>query len=383
MPKFENSTYNKIWDSSEGRLVVEKILNNPDLIKSNHRFWAEKFRVDTQVTPTNQEGEAVFKSKMRQIEQGELMDMRAPLGDSIQMDKKGLSSYTGVIPDFIAKGFVEKATERRYKEQLVDQFADLRNVAIYAQDVLQRQLDSANQTLSHMSAYLLSHGNLKYLEGQGIQDALYKVPIPTENFDTAGEKVWSDPNAKILTQMLDKQEKYRDLWGVDFALQWEITKDQFKNCFLPNAQVKEWVRYVNVINNTPLPDTFVPTEDMVTRALAQYPDLAPIVLIQEKQNDSVHGTVSGWKEGVAVLRPVGYAGYIRYTNAQDEEIYTKYGNSLNTRNFTRAMSGIATICNSVISNGDLKEWHTDFWMSAIPTLDEFLYHVIIDTTTAD
>ena len=39
--------------------------------------------------------------------------------------------------------------------------------------------------------------------------------------------------------------------------------------------------------------------------------------------------------------------------------------------------------NSVVNNGNLKEWHTDLMMSAIPTLDEFLYHAIIDTTTAD
>ena len=119
------------------------------------------------------------------------------------------------------------------------------------------------------------------------------------------------------------------------------------------------------------------------KALAQYPDLAPIVLIQEKQNDVINGTVNGWKQGVAVFRPSGFAGLIRHTDAQDEEIFTKFGNNVNTYNFTRALDGIATICNSVVVNGNLKEWHTDFWMSAIPSLDEFLYHGIVDTTVAD
>ena len=383
MPKFENTKYSKIWSSNEGRLIVETILQDPILIKSNHTFWREKFRIDPQVTPTNHEGEASFKSKMRKIESGSLMDMRAPLGESIQMDKGGLSAYTAPIPDFIAKGFVETATERLYKEALVDQFADVRNIALYAQEVLQRQLDSANETLSHMAAYLLSHGDLQYLQGQGIQDALYKVPIPEANFDTAGTKVWTAPDCEIINQMLEKQDKFKDLWGVDIALQWEITKEQFKECFLKNKQVIEWVRYVNVINNTPLPDTFTPTEELVKKALEQYPDLAPIVLIQEKQNDTVHGVVSGWKAGAAVLRPVGYAGYIRHTKAQDEEIYRRYGNNLNTFNFTSALGGIATICNSEVINGNLKEWHTDLWMSAVPSLDEWLYHAIIDTTRAD
>ena len=58
--KFENSKYNKIWDSNEGRVIVNAILNDPELIKANHTFWRTKFRVDPQITPTNAEGEAVF-----------------------------------------------------------------------------------------------------------------------------------------------------------------------------------------------------------------------------------------------------------------------------------------------------------------------------------
>lgn len=381
--KFENSKYNKIWDSNEGRTIVNAIINDPELLRANHTFWQTKFIVDPISIRTNAEGEALFKSKMRPMQTGTLMDMRAPLGDSTPMDSKGITAYTGTIPDFIAKGFVEKATERWYKEQMFDQFADLKNVAIYATDVIQRGFDSANQTLSHMSAYLLSHGNLSYLQGEGIQDSLYKVPIPTENFDTAGEKVWTDPTARILDQMVAKEEKYKQLWGVDIPLQWEFTRNQFLQCFLNNEQVIEWVRYTNVVNNTPLPEKLILTEDMVKTAIAKFAGVSPIVLVEEKQNDVINGTVSGWKEGVAVLRPTGYAGYIRHTEAQDEAIFKAYGNSVNSYNFTKALGGIATICNSVVVNGNLKEWHTDLWMSAIPSLDEFLYHVIIDTTKAD
>lgn len=381
--KFENSKYNKIWDSNEGRTIVNAIINDPELLRANHTFWQTKFIVDPISIRTNAEGEALFKSKMRPMQTGTLMDMRAPLGDSTPMDSKGITAYTGTIPDFIAKGFVEKATERWYKEQMFDQFADLKNVAIYATDVIQRGFDSANQTLSHMSAYLLSHGNLSYLQGEGIQDNLYKVPIPTENFDTAGKKVWTDPTARILDQMVAKEEKYKQLWGVDIPLQWEFTRNHFLQCFLNNEQVIEWVRYTNVVNNTPLPEKLILTEDMVKTAIAKFAGVSPIVLVEEEQNDVINGTVSGWKEGVAVLRPTGYAGYIRHTEAQDEAIFKAYGNSVNSYNFTKALGGIATICNSVVVNGNLKEWHTDLWMSAIPSLDEFLYHVIIDTKTAD
>jgi hypothetical protein len=354
------------------------------LIRANHTFWQNKFKVDPQITPTNAEGEAIFKSAQRPIETGVLMDMRAPLGDSTPKDVKGVSAYTGVIPDFITKGTVEKATERWHKEKLFDQFGDARLIAMYVTDVLQSKLDSANQTLSHMAAYLLSHGNLSYLVGQGIQDNLYKAAIPAENFDTAGAGVWSDKTTKILTQMVEKEEKFKEKWGVDMPMQWEITRKQFREEFMPNEQVINWVKHLYEIKNgVELTTALGVTEDMAIEAVSKYPGLSPIVFIEEKQNDLVLGTVSGWKEHVAVLRPSGYAGYIRHTSILDDEIFTKFGNKANSYNFSKTLNGLLTIMNSTVINGNFQEWHTDGMMAAIPTLDEFLYHVIINTDEAD
>ena len=381
--KFANSTYNKIWDSNEGRQIVTQILNDPDLIRANHTFWTQKFRIDPQITPTNAEGEAIFKSTMRQLESGVLMDMRAPLGDSVPEDKKGLAYYSGVIPEFISKGTVEKATERAYKEDLFAQFGDAALIAAYATDVLQSKLDSANQTLSHMSAQLLSTGKIIYKQGVGIQGNVLKADIPAENFLKAGAKVWSDTSARLLDQIVKMVEDIREAQGLDLQFQLEITRKQFLEAFMKNEQVIEWVRYLNVINNTPLPERAVMTEDLVKNALARFEGLPPIVIVEEKQKDTENGIVHGWKEGVAVLRPLGYAGFIRRTTIKDVELFTKYGNNVNSYSFASALNGLAQIANSVIVNGNFKEWHTHVIMAAVPSLDEFLYHYIIDTTTAN
>ncbi len=381
--KFANSTYNKIWDSNEGRQIVTQILNDPDLIRANHTFWTQKFRIDPQITPTNAEGEAIFKSTMRQLESGVLMDMRAPLGDSVPEDKKGLAYYSGVIPEFISKGTVEKATERAYKEDLFAQFGDAALIAAYATDVLQSKLDSANQTLSHMSAQLLSTGKIIYNQGVGIQGNILKADVPTENFLKAGAKVWSDTSARLLDQIVKMVEDIREAQGLDLQFQLEITRKQFLEAFMKNEQVIEWVRYLNVINNTPLPERAVMTEDLVKNALARFEGLPSIVIVEEKQKDTENGIVHGWKEGVAVLRPLGYAGFIRRTTIKDVELFTKYGNNVNSYSFASALNGLAQIANSVIVNGNFKEWHTHVIMAAVPSLDEFLYHYIIDTTTAN
>lgn len=381
--KFEASLFKALW-SEEGRNIMDAVLRDPNLIRANHTFWQSKFKVDPQITPTNAEGEAIFKSTQRPLESGVLMDMRAPLGDSTPLDVRGAAAYTGVIPDFITKGTVEKATERWHKEKMFDQFGDARLLAQFATDVLQQKIDSANQTLSYMSAYLLSNGNLSYLQGEGIQDALYKAAIPAENFDKAGKKAWSDKTARILDQMVEKEEKYKNLWGINIPMQWEITREQFRSQFLTNEQVIGWVKHnYEISKGVELSTALGITEDMAVEYIAKFPGLSPIVFIEEKQKDVNNGPVSGWKEGVAVLRPAGFAGYIRHTSILDTEIFSKYANTVNSYVFTKTLNGLLTIMNSTVVNGNFQEWHTDGMMSAIPTLDEFLYHVIIDTTEAN
>lgn len=381
--KFENGNYNKIWEANEGRKVISTILTEEGFIKPNYTFYLEKFKIDPTITPTNHKGEAIFTSEMREIVSADLMDMRAPLADTRTADKAGVAYYTGRIPDFAPAGFVEKATERWYKEENFAQFGDAALIAQFATNELQRMIDSANMTLSYLAAKALSTGETIYDMGDGIQSAIYKSYIPEENFVNAGEKVWSDPSAKILDQMAAIESEFKDKWGVEMPMQWEMTQEMFDAYFLKNEQVKEWVKYLNVVNNTPLPENLTLTRELVEKAIPQHPyNLSPIVIVNEKQKDINQGVVRGWKAGNAVLRPRGYAGYIRRASILDEVIYKRYANSVNSYNFTPALNGLGVFMNSVVVNGNFKEWHTDLFVKAIPTLDEFLYHIIVDTTAA-
>lgn len=388
--KFELSTYSKIWDSSEGRKIVTDILNDPNLIKANHTFWREKFLVDPMITPTNAEGEAVFTSRMRKLDGGELMDMRAPLGDSIPEDVKGMAAYQGTIQEFISKGTVEKATERDYKEQYFAALGDAELVARYALQVLQPKIDSANQTLSHMAAYLLSHGNLAYKQGLGIQGNIYKAYIPEENFRNAGAKVWADTTAPLFDIMREHEKAIKDATGLNIAWQWEVTRDMFDNVILKNEQVIKWIKDAYLVQSSQIAagtenlSGLVVNEENFYKYVGQIQGLSPIVIVEEKQKDGTNGIVHGWKEGIAVFRPAGYAGLIRRTTIADERLFKpEYTNPSNVYSFASALEGLATVRNSVIVNGNLKEWHTDLVLAATPSLDEFLYHFIIDTTKAN
>lgn len=384
MAKFENSIYAKMWDSREGREVLSIILQDPNLIHSNHTFWRQKFLVDSQITPTQPDGKAPFTMYMRRQESEGMMDMRAPLGDSMPTEKGNAAFYMGVIPDFIAKGYVETAPEREYREKLFEQFGNDELVKGFVNEWLQPKLDGANQTLSNMSAQIMSTGKIFWNFGDGIKNMpVLKADIPTENFLKAGSVVWSDTdNCKILDQVRKIYRDIRDRLGVDIKMQLEITRNQWINNWLTNAQVLEVIRYYNSLNNQILPEVFVANTDMAMKAIRNYnfgDDMPEIVIIEESQRDG-STTVHGWNDNIAVMRPMGYAGVIRRTSILDEYVYKKYGTKLVDRTFAPALGGVALVMNSVINNGNLKEWHSDLMMSAVPALDEFLYHYIIDTT---
>ena len=128
----------------------------------------------------------------------------------------------------------------------------------------------------------------------------------------------------------------------------------------------------------------VVNEENFNKYITKVQGLAPIKIVDEKQKDAVNGTVNGWKDGVAVFCPAGKLGLIRRTTIADVRLFSQeYTNPNTSFVFGSALDGCAFVRNSVVPNGVLKEWHSDVVLAATPSLDEFLYHYIIDTTTAN
>lgn len=387
MHKFELSVYKGLW---EDKNVITQLLQNPELIKANHTFWRTDFSVDPNITTTDAEGAAVFTSRMRKLDVGELMDMRAPLGDSIPEDVKGMEAYQGTIQEYISKGYVETAEIRDYKKRLFAEIGDAALVKRFAEEVLQPRLDSANQTLSHMAAQLISTGKIVYRQGQGMKGSILKAAIPTENFLTAGEKVWTDPACQLFDQMRKIEQEFRDATGLGIAMQWKVTRDMFDNVFLKNEQVVQWIKDMYLVESgqigvgTTNLSGLVVNEENFNKYITKVQGLSPIVIVEEKQHDAVNGTVHGWKDGTAVYCPAGKLGLVRRTTIADTRLFSpEYTNPNVQFVFGSALDGCAFVRNSIVPNGVLKEWHSDLVLAATPTLDEFLYHYIIDTTTAD
>ena len=386
---FNNSRYAKFFSDKTNQNFLQSFINMEGLLYTNYGWYKTQGIKSATATPTAPNGTATFSVKGRDMKAAPLMDLRAPLGDSNQMDKVGAYWYTASIADFIAPGFVETAMEREAKEKQFELFGNDADLVAAWVHTLQSQIDSADATMNYMTAQLMSTGKIDYRNiGRGIQIPLHKADIPEENFTTAGTKVWTAPDCKILSQMAAKEKMYREKWGYQGAMVWQVTRKMFYEVLLPNSEAKELVDNYkkNPLAYIASTETAPTTQDLFVRAFRDYPGVSPIEIVEERERNLTNTGdtfVQGWNDKYAVLRPAGYACEFMYTNNLDRQMFEKYGSSVISKVWALANDGLCTVVNTTTNNGLYKEWHTDVMMSACPALVTFRNHVIVDTSVAD
>lgn len=402
-PDFNDSTFMSFF-KSEGREVLSMLLADPNMFKPNFTGWAMDFSIDPEITPHDNKGNAQVRAYMREIENGVLSDMRAPLGDSLPMEQGQGKFYSAPVAHFTTKHFHDTSWTMRDKrtrfEELREAYgrADAEFIAAYAEKV-QLFFDSANMTITNMGETLQTNGYIYYEGGAGIKAGIYKADIPAENFlkacmykMSAGVEVqttWADPDACMIESLRRLVKMVNEHFGVDWNWQLDVPKAVWDNYIMKNKQVKETMflraNPAIIINDAVEASSRVMyfTDQQVAEMLSEQSGLPLIVVHDTKQRDENKGVVHGWKAGIVTLRPVGKAGLIRHTNILDAEVLTDDLNNPAISNvFVPALNGLGYIQNSVWPDGVGKQWRTRVIYSATPTLDEFLYHIIITTTTA-
>ena len=127
MPKFDfnNTRMAKFFSSEINRNYLQEFINREGILRSNYDWYLTQGTIATDVTPTDNKGLATFSVKARELKAATLMNLRAPLGEGYQKEKGGMHWYTATIPDFVADGFRETATERWYREKMLsDEFGN-------------------------------------------------------------------------------------------------------------------------------------------------------------------------------------------------------------------------------------------------------------------
>lgn len=387
---FNNIDYALMFNSRDGGdELFQSLVDNTDILNTNESWALTQGRIADAPTPTDDNGVAAFQIESYKLEAAPLMDLRAPLGDSHQMDASGEDVYTASIPDFIARGWTETAAQRASKERVYMQTGNAdRILARWVEKTLVPGLSSAKATLNNMTGQLQTTGKIDYVGlGAGIYAKLHDARIPKENFIKGGEKVWTVPDCKILTQMRKIEDGYRNKrGGYNGALVWKMTKKMYQETFLQNQEVRDlyvtWCKanYIAYVEGMPI------TNEQFLKSIADIQGISPIEIVTEKERNKTRVTdtfVQGWKDNIVVLRPAGDAVEFKYTDILDREMYTKYGAKSIDCTFATMLSGLVVAMNTTTDNGRLQEWHTDVMMSATPALLSFTNHVIIDTAQAN
>lgn len=391
MAKYGNpklGLYDQLWSSSDKK-YLQSFFDNAALLQVKYKFAYKHFQKASMSIPTGQSGEATFHIVAANTTPDEMADFRAPLSNTSQLDRPGLVDYYGSIPE-IGKGFKETASERYQKERIVAEFG---NDAVETQLIqkylvdLQTLRNTVDSRLSNMAAQVMTTGKIvgHNADNENLEWYRLNVPVPAENFVNAGAKVWTDATADLLAQMQQIENDFRDRTSYDGAMKWNITINMWRNVFLKNKQLRDAVLNYRTLAEKPVAANASLTEAWLNDYFNAMGVISPIEIIEEGEalaGINTRKSVVGWDDSIAVLRPVGYAGEFMYTGSLDAVFAQKYKSPVVDRLVASLEGGMMTLINTTNDNGGYPEWHTDLFCAAVPTLNEWPYHVVVNTAKA-
>lgn len=394
---------------------LQQIIDNTIEIEENAFFWQEHFRVEGNEYDIDRND--LKKNPAWTVKQGikrtvPMADAMAPLSETMQLEAEGMEEKTGSIYQY-GKGLFETSMSKlELQARLRELGADENLVVGFVRGVADL-VKTHNLRVSHMAAMTLSRGgqygntiNVTNVAGgttttQGFSGVVanQSAYIPLANYKKAGTKVWTAADCDIPEQMRKIESDFKEANYIPDGtpFEWDIPWNIVVNVLLKNAAfIKEVNRYIAlyapdkviVVTNgssTTNVDT-ITYEQLVLYSRSPISKISPIRIVREQQvvqGITTYTTVKGWAPGVAVLRPLGYAGVLVHAKVADVELM-KSGEVNKGIDFSLAkVQGFLNVINKVTPNGMLKSYHTDVIGRYATVLDESPYHVVVDTTTAD
>lgn len=394
---------------------LQSLIDSTIEIEENAFFWQEHFRVEGNEYDIDRND--LKKNPAWTVKQGikrtvPMADAMAPLTETMQLEAEGMEEKTGSIYQY-GKGLFETSMSKlELQARLRELGADENLVVGFVRGVADL-VKTHNLRVSHMAAMTLSRGgqygntiNVTNVAGgttttQGFSGVVanQSAYIPLANYKKAGTKVWTANDCDIPEQMRKIEADFKEANYIPDGtpFEWDIPWNIVVNVLLKNAAfIKEVNRYIAlyapdkviVVTNgssTTNVDT-ITYEQLVLYSRSPISKISPIRIVREQQvvqGITTYTTVKGWAPGVAVLRPLGYAGVLVRAKVADVELM-KSGEVNKGIDFSLAkVQGFLNVINKVTPNGMLKSYHTDVIGRYATVLDESPYHVVVDTTTAD
>ena len=394
---------------------LQTLIDNTIEIKENTFFWQEHFRVegseyDIDMSDLKKNPAWTVQQKVNRTVP--MADAMAPLSETMQLDAEGAEAKTGSIYQY-GKGLFETSMSKlelaaRLRELGPDQnlvTGFVRGVADLVKTHNLRASNMAAMTLSRGGQYgntiAITNvaGGTSTTQGFSGVVANQSAYIPSANYKTAGQYVWNNASCDIPEQMRKIEQDFKEANYIPDGtpFEWDLPWDMVVNVLLKNAAfIKEVNRYIALYapdkvivvtngNSTTNVDS-ITYEQLVQYSRSPISKISPIRIVREQQtvqDITTYTTVKGWKAGVAVLRPLGFAGVLVHAKVPEVNLMQS-GEVNNGIQFSLAkIQNFLYVINKITPNGMLKSYHTDVLGRYATVLEESQYHVVVDTTTAD
>lgn len=393
---------------------LQTLIDETIKIEENAFFWQEHFRVDGteyMIDKSDLKKNPAWTVNQKIARSVPMADAMAPLSETMQLDAEGGEAKTGSIYQY-GKGLFETSMSREELRAKLEEMGDDANIVTgYVRGVADL-ITTHNLRASNMAAMTLSRGgeygnniNLGSVESpkttRGYSGVVtYQSPyIPLANYKNAGAKVWTAADCNIPEQMMKIEYDFKQANYLPDStpFEWNIPWDMMVNVLIKNsyfiAEVNRYLRLgasdkvIIVRDGSSSVDVdSITVDQLVAYSRWELSKIAPIRIVREQQtvqDMTTYYTVKGWKSGVAVLRPRGFAGVLVHAQIADVELM-KSGEVNKTIDFSLAKAQrFLNIINKVVPDGMLKAYHTDVLGRYATVLNESQYHVCVDTTTAD
>ena len=394
---------------------LQTLIDNTIEIDENAFFWQDHFRVEGneyEIDRSNLKKNPAWTVRQRIARTVPMADAMAPLTETMQLEAEGGEEKTGSIYQY-GKGLFETSMSKlELAARLRELGPDQNLVEGFVRGVADL-VKTHNLRLSNMAAMVISRGGaygntteLTKIGGgtattQGFSGVVtsQNAYIPLTNFKKAGAKVWTDATADLPEQMRKIEFDFKEANYISdgMAFEWDIPYDMLVNVLLKNAAfIAEVNRYITlaapdkvviVTNGTSSTNVSTITIDqLIQYSRWEQSKISPIRIVREQQQVqgiTTYYTVKGWKSGIAVLRPLGYAGVVVHAKVADVELMQSGEVNKNIDFSLAKVQGFLNVINKAVPNGMLKAYHTDVIGRYACVLDESQYHVVVDTTTAD
>lgn len=393
---------------------LQALIDNTIEIEENAFFWQEHFRVEGNeydIDRSDLKKNPAWTVKQMTRRSLPMADAMAPLSETMQLDAEGVEEKTGSIYQY-GKGLFETSMSKLELQARLRELGPDQNLVEGFVRGVADLVKTHNLRVSNMAAMTLSRGGqygntiaVTNVAGgtattQGFSGVVanQSAYIPMSNYKNAGAKVWSAVDCDIPEQMRKIEEDFKAANYIPDGtpFEWDIPYDMLMNTLLKNAAfIKEVNRYIAlyapdkviVVTNgssTTNVDS-ITYQQLVEYSRSPISKISPIRIVREQQTVqgiTTYTTVKGWKQGIAVLRPLGYAGVLVHAKVADVELMQS-GEVNNGIQFSLAkVQGFLNVINKVTPNGMLKSYHTDVIGRYATVLNESQYHVVVDTTTA-